>query len=119
MKKHLFLFSLLAVAVLSACNKTLKDPEPVAVGLQLVCDGDNFAVADLTVSLQDADASFTLESKTDASGKASFLVNRASTAPLAPMSPVKTASAWPIPATPIRSPYWRKLPPPSTSPSKR
>ncbi len=74
MKKLLFPFCLLAVAFLSACNKTPKDPEPIAIGLQLICDGNNFTVADLTVALQDADASFTLESKTDASGKASFLV---------------------------------------------
>lgn len=71
MKKHLILLSLLALGVLASCNKT-KEVLPVQIQLQLVCDGANFEVAGVPVSLQDAEATFTMESSTNASGQVSF-----------------------------------------------
>lgn len=71
MKKHLILISVLALGLLASCNKT-KEVLPVQIQLQLVCDGANFEVAGVPVSLQDAEATFTLESTTNASGAVSF-----------------------------------------------
>lgn len=45
---------------------------PVPVGIQLVCDGQNFAVEGITVTISDAEATFTLEQATDATGLATF-----------------------------------------------
>lgn len=45
---------------------------PVPVGIQLVCDGENFAVEGITVTVSDAEGTFTLEQATDATGLATF-----------------------------------------------
>lgn len=51
-----------------------KEPEkdPAKVTVQLVAGESNFAVADILVSLSDANATFTVEGKTNAEGAASF-----------------------------------------------
>ena len=74
MKKHLILLSLLALGLLASCNKT-KPIEPVQTQLQLVCDGANFEVAGIPVTLQDAEATFTLEATTNSLGQVSFTLN--------------------------------------------
>ena len=71
MKKYLILISVLALGLLASCNKT-KEVQPVQIQLQLVCDGANFEVSGVPVSLQDAEATFTLEGTTNASGAVSF-----------------------------------------------
>ena len=71
MKKYLIILSLLALGLLASCNKT-KEVLPVQIQLQLVCDGANFEVAGIPVSIQDAEATFTLEGATNAQGQVSF-----------------------------------------------
>ena len=48
------------------------DPAYAKVTVQLVCDGQNLAVADITVALTDAEATFSVDAKTNASGAAEF-----------------------------------------------
>lgn len=49
-----------------------KEKDPAKVTIQLVCDGENLAVADITVALTDAEATFSVDAKTNASGAAEF-----------------------------------------------
>lgn len=72
------LVNLAAIAVLGlavySCElfEQVVEAVPVPVGIQLVCDGQNFAVEGITVTVSDAEATFTLEQKTDATGLATF-----------------------------------------------
>lgn len=53
-------------------NEPPKEKDPAKVTVQLVCDGQNLAVADITVALTDAEATFSVDAKTNASGAAEF-----------------------------------------------
>ena len=49
-----------------------KEKDPAKVTVQLVCEGENFAVAGITITLSDADATFSVEKTTNESGAALF-----------------------------------------------
>lgn len=76
MKKCIFLLSMVAAGLFAAgCSEKVVPPVNITIQLQREAgDALTFAVADVTVELTDALGSVTLESKTDASGKAAFTV---------------------------------------------
>lgn len=53
-------------------NEEQKEKDPAKVTVQLVCEGANFAVAGITVSLSDAEATFNVDAVTAENGAAEF-----------------------------------------------
>ena len=73
MKKFFFLTATVA-AMLAAASCNNEENQPVDVKVQLTLDGENYAAADVTVSLAETSGVASFDAKTDASGVAAFTV---------------------------------------------
>ncbi|MBR6306952.1 MAG: DUF4876 domain-containing protein [Bacteroidales bacterium] len=78
MKKILSLFAITALCLSAvSCEDLFKKIEeivPVPVAVQLVCEGEAFPVADITVTIADQAGTFSVEEKTEEGGIAIFSV---------------------------------------------